>query len=121
METVVNLTRTTTRTDSHRHAVMELITRELYPEENYPAKNFPNIHLLLFDHFIEVIKPQKETWGLYTRGENSPRIKEIARDILNFRGLLENHPRMVVLIYRRYIEKFIVYKHTNPFDREDIF
>jgi len=121
METVVNLTRTATRTDNHRHAVMELITRELYPDENYPAKNFPNIHLLLFDLFIEVIKPQKEIWDLYTRGENRTRIETIARDILNFRGLLENHPRMVVLIYRRYIEKFIVYKHTNPFDREDIF
>lgn len=121
METVVNFTGTATRKDNHRQTVMEVITGELYPEESFPAKNFPNIHLLLFDLFIEVIKPQKETWGLYTRGEDNERIKEIARDILNFRGLLENHPRMVVLIYRRYIEKFIVYKHTNPSDREDIF
>lgn len=121
MGTVVNFIRTATRTESHRHTVMEVITRELYPEEKFPAKNFPNIHLLLFDLFIEVIKPQKEIWSLYTRGENSGRIKDIARDILNFRGLLENHPRTVVLIYRRYIEKFIVYKHTNQSDREDLF
>ncbi len=121
METVVNFTRTATRTDSHRHTVMEIITGELYPEENFPAKNFPNIHLLLFELFIDVIKTQTETWGLYTRGEDSDRIKKTARDILNFKSLLEDHPRMVVLIYRRYIEKFIMYKHTSPSDREDIF
>lgn len=120
MDTVVNMTHSPTRTDSHRYVVMAIITDELYPAENFPAKNFPNLHQLLFGLFIDEIKRRKEIWAAYTGGENSEGIKAEARKILDFKNLLNNHPREVVLIYRKYIEKFIAYKYTNPSDREDI-
>ncbi len=75
----------------------------------------------MFDLFIEVIKPQTNLWELYNSDKEHDRIKEAAREILNFRNLLENHPQTVVLIYQKYIKKFIAYKHANPDENEDIF
>jgi hypothetical protein len=120
MDTVVDISRTPTRTECHRYMVMEIITNELYPSENFPAKNFPNLHALLFGLFIDEIKPRKELWNDYTAGENAEQIRAEVRRILDFKNLLHNHPREVVLIYRKYIEKFIAYKYTNASDREDI-
>ena len=110
MDTVVNIPRTPTRTDRHRYVVMEVIANELYPAENFPEKNFPNLHALLFGLFIDEIKLKKELWATYTAGENNEQIQAEARKILDFKNLLNNHPREVVLIYRKYIEKFIAYK-----------
>jgi hypothetical protein len=121
MQTLVELTRSTALSNNHYYTVMGIITHELYPAEKFPPKHFPDINAILFDLFIEVIKHQTNLWALYNSGQEHDRIKEAAREILNFRNLLENHPQTIVLIYQKYIGKFITYKHLNPDEREDIF
>ena len=121
MQTLVNFARSTALSNNHRSTVIGVITDELYPEESFPPRNFPGIDTILSDLFIEVIKPRTNLWEMYNSGKEPGRIIEAAREILNFRNLLENHPHAIVLIYRKYIEKFISYKHANPDEREDIF
>lgn len=123
MQTVTSFTQSLTADSNQRQTIMEIITSELYPEETFPAKYFPNIHTLLFNLFIEIIKPQDELWKLYNSGQESIRIKETVRQTLSFRNILKNHPRTVVLIYREYIKKFLIFKnaHADPAEREDIF
>ncbi len=123
MQTVINFTKPTSAGSNQRQTIMEIITSELYPEESFPAKYFPNLHTLLINHFIEIIKPQDELWKLYNSDQESIRIKETVRQTLSFRNILKNHPRTVVLIYREYIKKFLIFKnaHADPAEREDIF
>jgi DNA-directed RNA polymerase specialized sigma24 family protein len=120
MQTLVNLTRSTAISNNHRYRVLGVITNELYPAEKFPPRSFPDIGSTLLDLFIEVIKSQNDLWELYISDKEHDRIKKAAREILNFRNLLENHPQTVVLIYQKYIKKFIAYKHPNPDEREDI-
>jgi len=123
MQTAISFTQPTSAGSNRRQTIMEIITSELYPEESFPAKYFPNIHTLLFNLFIEIIKPQDELWKLYNSDRESIRIKEAVRQTLNFRNLLKNHPQTVVLVYREYIKKFLIFKsaHADPTEREDIF
>lgn len=121
MQTLVELTRSTALSNNHRYTVLGVITDELYPAEKFSPRHFPGLNATLFDIFIEVIKPQTNLWELYNSGQEHDRIKEAAREILNFKNLLENHPQSIVLIYQEYIKKFITYKHPYPDEREDIF
>ncbi|MCP5103080.1 MAG: sigma-70 family RNA polymerase sigma factor [bacterium] len=120
MQTVVKLPRTAAHTNTHRHTVMETI-RVMYPVEKFPAKHYPDIHSILFNLFIETIKPREDSWALYCSGSEENRVKELSREILNFKNLLKNHPQGVVLVYQKYIEKFIAFKHSSQAEREDIF
>ena len=121
MQTLVELTRSTALSNNQRYTVLGVITDELYPAEKFPPRYFPGLNAILFDLFIEVIKPQTNIRELYNSGQEHDRIKEAAREILNFKNLLENHPQTIVLIYQEYIKKFIIYKHPYPDEREDIF
>lgn len=122
MQTVTSFTQPLNAESNQRHTIMEIITSELYPEESFPAKYFPHIHTLLFNHFIDIIKPQEELWKSYNSNQDSMQIKEAARQTLNFRNLLKNYPQTVVLLYREYIKKFLLFKkaHADPAERDDI-
>ncbi len=112
---------TETATNVHRNTVMDLIASELYPPDHFPPEHFPDLHTILFSAFVDSIKSRKELWNIYRSGINPGRVKEMVREILNFRALLSKQPQIVVLIYQRYIFKFITYKHRNTAEREDIF
>ncbi|MCP4149183.1 MAG: hypothetical protein GY757_15660 [bacterium] len=108
------------RNKTHRHTVMETIKEELYPETLFPIHNYPDVHALLFSLFLEIVKSRPELGKLYRGDKEHKRIRELTVELLAFKNVLLNHPRIVVLIYRRYIEKFIIYKHKKPAEREDI-
>ncbi|MCK5057215.1 MAG: sigma-70 family RNA polymerase sigma factor [Candidatus Aminicenantes bacterium] len=99
--------------------VIETI-KQLYPEETFPKNLFPDLQPLLLNFFMKEINPRKEKPELVRVCSDRKQVQDLAKKILNFRNLLKEHPRMVVLIYRRCIEKFIYYKHGKTDEREDI-
>lgn len=120
MQTLVNHNRSASLASTPRQSVMEVINEELYPKENFPSKNFPGIDSMLMNLFLEIIKPQQHLWELYSSGIDGSGIKNLAREILNFKNLLQNYPQSIVMIYRKYIERFIAFKHPGADDRDDI-
>jgi DNA-directed RNA polymerase specialized sigma24 family protein len=69
---------------------------------------------------MKEINPRKEQRESVRECSDRKRVQDLAKKILNFKNLLENHPRMIVLLYRRCIEKFIHYKHRRSDECEDI-
>jgi DNA-directed RNA polymerase specialized sigma24 family protein len=123
MDAVIDFTPARTRSSTHRQTIIKIINDELYPEEQFPQKHFPNIRAILLNLFMESIKSQQDLQDIYYNGKETRRIKKTAKEILNFKNILQNHPQTVVLIYRKYIEKFILFKYSDsdPAEREDIF
>ena len=104
---------------TYRPFVIETI-KQLYPEESFPKNLFPDLKPLLLEFFLKEINSRKEQRELVRGDSGRKAAQDLAKKTLGFMNLLKNHPRMVVLIYRRYIEKFIYYKHRKIDEREDI-
>ncbi len=105
---------------SHRRTVMLVLTEELYPEEKFPKKNFPNVHPLLMEHFTDAIKDDKKLWNHYSSGKDTESFKQIVRETLDFPVLLQKSPQVVVLMYQKYIGRFISFKHNRQDELDDI-
>lgn len=90
----------------------------LYPEEKFPRKWFPDLQQILANICLEAIKHRKD---LQEGDHGRERLAQSAEAVLDLKNLLENHPQTVVLLYRRYIERYIFYKHRKIDEREDIF
>ncbi len=124
-----NTTKENLRTKDDYHLMVETTIKELYPAEKYPKNLFPDIHLLLFNLFLEAAKTRRDLPELYrqykkTAAPGSKKKQKWAaagEEILGFKNLLINHPRTVVMMYRKYIERFIFYKHGSQDEREDVF
>jgi len=107
--------------NKNRGIVLQLIRQQLYPEKEFPKNLFPDLTSVLFDCFIDVIRSREDLQKVYRQSMETARLEKLARDILVFKNLLENHPQTVVLMYRTYIKKFIKYRHPRTDDWEDIF
>lgn len=106
-------------TPENQKAVIDVINNQLYPEKQYPRTVFPEINSILIKHFNDIIKANNDYQKIY-QNCTKKKIEELAIKILNFKNILNNFPRIVVLIYRQLIEKFIKYKHTSTEEKDDI-
>jgi DNA-directed RNA polymerase specialized sigma24 family protein len=109
------------KANRNRNLVLQLISDELYPEKEFPKNLFPDLTRILFNCFQEAIRSQEGLLQIYRHTPDRARIIKLARDILEFKNLLENHPQTIVMMYRNYIKKFIKYKQGNTDEWEDIF
>lgn len=100
---------------------MQIIRHDLYPEEEFPAKLFPDLPSVLFTGFMEAINNCEKYKAIYSGSHTIGKLENMTREILDFKNLLENSPRTVVLMYRAYIRKFIRYKHPGTDEWEDIY
>lgn len=107
-------------TTENQKAVIDVINNQLYPEKQYPRMVFPEINSILMKHFNDIIKGNNEYQKIYQNCTERKKIEELAIKILNFKTLLNNFPRTIVMIYRQLIEKYIRYKHTSPEEKDDI-
>lgn len=107
--------------NKNRGIVMQIIRHDLYPEEEFPEKLFPDLTTVLFNGFMEAIKDRDDYRAIYREPAADGKLENLAREILDFKNLLGNHPRTVVLMYRAYIRKFIRYKHPGTDEWEDIY
>lgn len=98
----------------------QVIVSELYPEDRFPVKYFPDLKVILLDLFGRLQRNNSHLQEIYSRDRNHPIILQAARETLTFKNLLHHHPKVVVLIYREYISRFIAFKHRNGADRDDI-
>ncbi len=71
MDKIIKMPRSTDASTptTHRCLVMEVITQDLYPEENFPKKYFPNIHSVLFNLFLDILKEREEVRAIYQSGK----------------------------------------------------
>lgn len=106
---------------NNRNIVLHTIRHQLYPEEEFPIRFFPDLPTVLLSCFMTEIKSCEEFRDLYRKSGDKKKIAALAREILVFKNLLENHPKTVVLMYRTSVKKFVRYKHANPDEWEDIF
>lgn len=109
------------KANRNRSIVLQLIRQQLYPEKEFPKNLFPDLSSVLFNCFTDVIRSREDLRKVYRQPVGKARLEKLARDILGFRQLLENHPQTVVLMYRTYIKKFIKYRHPHTDEWEDIF
>jgi len=106
--------------NENQKIVKEIINNQLYPEDQYPRIVFQEINSILFNHFTKIIKSDKNYQEIYQNSTERNKIEELTINILNFKNLLNNSPRTVVLIYRQLIEKYIKCKHIFPEEKDDI-
>ncbi len=104
-----------------RAIIMSLIRQDLYPEEDFPTKLYPDLTTVLFDGFLETIRGREDYKSIYKNPGEIKDLENLAREILDFKNLLTNQPRTVVLMYRTYIRRFIRYKHPGTDEWEDIY
>jgi len=100
--------------------LVKSVISDLYPEEKFSRRMFPELYDLLQDLFW---KDEKVTQIIEEKSRgymNELEFRITAKEILDFKNLLMVHPRTVVLIYRKYIEKFIYYKHRKVEERDDL-
>jgi len=116
-----NLIKIDFKSSRNRKIVVQVITQDLYPEKEYPRTLFPDLPDILLNRFYESISDRKNLYHIYKNSNDKEEIENIAKKILAFKNLLENHPQTVVLIYRTYIKKFVKYKHNNAEEWEDIY
>jgi hypothetical protein len=103
-----------------RNGIKKIIKHELYSRDEFPREHFPDIDSILFDLFVKIVKSKEDLWLHLKEHQSFQDVKPLLCQHLKFSNLLKNYPQAVVMIYKRYIEKFILYKHSNPMDREDI-
>jgi DNA-directed RNA polymerase specialized sigma24 family protein len=98
------------------------VIRQLYPEETYPVYLFPDIQDILLDLFFKTVKSEayRQAKGIDIDDSGDNRIKTAAREILDFKNLLKNHPQTVVLLYRHCIAKYIKRRHPVFHEQEDL-
>jgi DNA-directed RNA polymerase specialized sigma24 family protein len=97
-----------------RDSVSRVIRGELYPEEAFPTNLFPDLEEVLTGCLAEALNGESTggpATSVGTSLEND--IDALARGILNFKNLLREYPRTVVMMYRTYIRKFIFYQQTR--------
>lgn len=101
---------------------VESVINQLYPAETYPRHLFPDIRQILMNLFQKAMKskeyPRLREIDSAKQGEHH--IIQLAREFLDFRNLLKNHPQAVVLLYRHCIEKYVKQRHMAVHEWEDL-
>lgn len=91
-----------------RQTVLSLVRQELYPIEDFLPKLFPDLQSVLWEYYCERIRTGAgNSGGPELDGENAVLL---AKELLAFKALLEQSPETVVLLYRSYIKRFILYQ-----------
>jgi DNA-directed RNA polymerase specialized sigma24 family protein len=112
--------------EHYRSIAVRVIRQELYPETGYPPKLFPDLVSVLWDCFTRRNGGEfAAAAGQSLDPETIEKLEKKVKDLLEFQSLLGKSPETVVLLYRSYIKRFILYQQSKSSwfkdEWEDIF
>lgn len=91
-----------------RQTVLTVVRQELYPEPDYLPKLFPDLQTVLWEYYSEQVKTKERNSEVEEISADTA--LNLAKELLDFRTLLDQSPKTVVLLYRSYIKRFILYQ-----------